>query len=126
MYSFSKRSLDNMQGVHKDLVKVMTKAIVNAPFDFAITEGLRTKERQVELIAQKKSTTLNSRHITGDAVDVAIFIDGEVTWDYEKYAILAKHIKAVARYNRIPIKWGGDWKTFKDAVHFELHRGYYK
>jgi peptidoglycan L-alanyl-D-glutamate endopeptidase CwlK len=115
-----------MQGVHKDLVKVMTKAIVDAPFDFAITEGLRTKERQAELIAQKKSTTLNSRHITGDAVDVAIFIDGEVTWDYEKYAILAKHIKAVARYNRIPIKWGGDWKTFKDAVHFELHRGYYK
>jgi hypothetical protein len=56
----------------------------------------------------------------------AIFIDGEVTWDYEKYTILAKHIKAVARYNRIPIKWGGDWKTFKDAVHFELHRGYYK
>ena len=126
MPEFHQRSLANLDTVHPDLKRVMLEAIENAPFDFGITEGLRTKERQQQLFNEGKSQTLNSRHLTGNAVDIVIFIDNKVTWDLKYYKVLSEHIKAVAKLNDVPIVWGGDWKSFVDAVHFELDRKVYK
>lgn len=126
MPKFHQRSLEKLKDVHPDLRRVMLEAIENAPFDFGITEGLRSKERQLELYNQGKSKTLNSRHLTGKAVDVVIFIGNEVTWDLKYYKVLSEHIKAVAKLNDVAIEWGGDWKSFVDAVHFELDRKAYK
>lgn len=126
MPKFHQRSLANLDTVHPDLKRVMLEAIENAPFDFGITEGLRTKERQQQLFNEGKSQTLNSRHLTGNAVDIVIFIDNKVTWDLKYYKVLSDHIKAVAKLNDVPIVWGGDWKSFVDAVHFELDRKVYK
>lgn len=126
MPKFHQRSLANLDTVHPDLKRVMLEAIENAPFDFGITEGLRTKERQQQLFNEGKSQTLNSRHLTGNAVDIVIFIDNKVTWDLKYYKVLSEHIKVVAKLNDVPIVWGGDWKSFVDAVHFELDRKVYK
>ena len=126
MPKFHQRSLANLDTVHPDLKRVMLEAIENAPFDFGITEGLRTKERQQQLFNEGKSQTLNSRHLTGNAVDIVIFIDNKVTWDLKYYKVLSEHIKAVAKLNDVPVVWGGDWKSFVDAVHFELDRRVYK
>ncbi len=126
MPKFHQRSLANLDTVHPDLKRVMLEAIENAPFDFGITEGLRTKERQQQLFNEGKSQTLNSRHLTGNAVDIVIFIDNKVTWDLKYYKVLSEHIKAVAKLNDVPVVWGGDWKSFVDAVHFELDRKVYK
>ena len=71
MYKFSQRSLDRLQGVHPDMVKLMTKSIEDSPYDFGITEGFRSSERQLTLVAEGKSQTKNSRHLTGHAVDIA-------------------------------------------------------
>lgn len=124
-HNFSAKSLERLSGVHKDLQRVMSEAITNSPYDFGITEGLRTKERQQELFNTGKSQTMNSRHITGHAVDIAVFIDGKLTWELDKYKTVADHIKAVAKLNDVPIVWGGDWITFKDGPHFELDRNKY-
>ena len=126
MPKFHQRSLANLDTVHPDLKRVMLEAIENAPFDFGITEGLRTKERQQQLFNEGKSQTLNSRHLTGNAVDIVIFMDNKVTWDLKYYKVLSEHIKAVAKLNDVPVVWGGDWKSFVDAVHFELDRKVYK
>lgn len=104
----------------------MLEAITNSPYDFGVTEGLRTKERQQQLFDQGKSKTLNSRHLSGKAVDVVIFLGSTITWDVKYYKILSEHIKAVAKLNDVPIVWGGDWESFVDAVHFELDRKVYK
>lgn len=125
MYSFSQRSKDRLKGVHPDLVKVMEEAIKESPLDFGITEGLRTLERQKELFSSGKSQTMNSRHLRGLAVDIAIFIEGKVNWDFPNYQLVADHIKEVAKELNVPIQWGGDWISFKDGPHFELHRSKY-
>ena len=125
MYSFSQRSKDRLKGVHPDLVKVMQEAIKESPLDFGITEGLRTLERQKELFEAGKSQTMNSRHLKGFAVDIAVFLDGKITWEFPKYQIVADHIKKVAKDLGIPIVWGGDWISFKDGPHFELNRSKY-
>ena len=70
MYFLGKRSTDNLKGVHPDLVKVVQRAISITKQDFAVIEGLRSKERQEQLVKEGKSQTTNSRHLTGHAVDI--------------------------------------------------------
>ena len=120
MFSFSKASLDKMNGVNSKLVILMKEAIKNSPYDFKITEGLRTVERQKELVKTGKSKTMNSYHLKGKAVDLAVLIDNKITWDFKYYKKVADHIKEVARKLGYVITWGGDWKTFKDGPHFQI------
>ena len=125
MYKFSQRSIDNLKGVHPDLVKVIHKALTITEVDFCVTEGLRTVERQKQLVAAGASQTMNSRHITGHAVDLAAFVGGGIRWDWPLYEKLAKAVKTAAAMEKVAIVWGGDWKTFKDGPHFELDRKAY-
>lgn len=126
MYVLGTVSKNNLKGVHPDLVKVVEKAITLTEIDFRVTEGLRSKTRQIELVNKGASKTLNSRHITGHAVDVVALIGGSVRWDWPLYDKIAKAFKQAAKELNIPIVWGGDWKTFKDGPHFELDRNVYK
>jgi peptidoglycan L-alanyl-D-glutamate endopeptidase CwlK len=124
-FALSQRSKDRLKGVHPDLVKVIEEAIKESPLDFSISEGLRTKERQKVLFDSGKSQTMNSRHITGHAIDFAVIKDGEVTWDFKYYQLVADHIKEVAKKLDVPVIWGGDWKSFRDGPHVELNRSKY-
>ena len=119
-FKFSQRSLDRLQGVHPDLVKVVIKALEISEIDFCITEGLRSIEKQKQLVAKGASTTMRSRHLTGHAIDLAAVIDKEIRWDWALYDKLAQSMKEAAHELQIPIEWGGDWKTFKDGPHFQL------
>lgn len=125
MYIFGERSNKNLTGVHPDLVKVMRESIKESPYDFAIIEGVRTSERQQELYKQGKSLTLLSRHLSGKAVDIMVYVDGKGTWDNKYYSVVASHIKQKAKELNIPIIWGGDWRSFVDSVHFELDKKVY-
>lgn len=124
-FSLSGRSLSRLEGVHPDLVKVVKRAIELTEVDFGVTEGLRTPERQKELLAAKATTTLKSRHITGHAVDLVAYVGGQVRWDWPLYPKLAAAMKKAASELKVQIVWGGDWKTFKDGPHFELDRKFY-
>ena len=121
-FRFSLRSLNNLKGVNPDLVKVVHKALELSEIDFVVTEGLRTIERQRELVAKGASQTMNSNHLTGNAVDVAAWVDGTVSWDHNYYVVISKAFKAASNELHTPITWGGDWKGFVDAVHFELKK----
>lgn len=124
-FRLSARSLSRLEGVHPDLVKVVKRAIEITPVDFMVTEGLRTRARQVQLVKAGASRTLNSRHITGHAVDVAAWVAGEVRWDWPLYPKIAAAFKQAAKELGIPIVWGGDWKSLRDGPHFELDRKVY-
>lgn len=125
-YILGARSLQRLTGVHPDLVRVMKRAISMSPIDFTVLEGLRTVERQKQLVAQGASKTMRSRHLTGHAVDVAPFLDSdgdgdkEVSWHWPHYAKLAPVIKQAAALEGVMIEWGGDWRSFKDGPHWQL------
>lgn len=125
-FKLSKRSLDNLEGVHPALVTVIKRAIQITPIDFAVIDGLRTIEEQKKLFEAGATKTMNSRHLTGHAVDIAPFVNGRLRWDWPLYHKLAKAVKEAAAEDKIKIVWGGDWKTFPDGPHFELDRRYYK
>ena len=125
MYKLGERSILRLKGVHPDLVKVVEHAINISTVDFTVLEGLRTSERQKLLRDSGASQTLNSRHITGHAVDLGAFVDGEVRWAWPLYNQIAKAMKQAAKELNVAIVWGGDWRTFKDGPHFELDRRKY-
>lgn len=119
-FKLGSKSLSKLEGVHPDLVKVVKRAIELTECDFTITEGLRTKERQAQLLKEKKTTTTNSRHLTGHAVDLAAWVNNTISWDWKYYHQIADAMKQAAKELNVSIQWGGDWKSFKDGPHFEL------
>ena len=114
------RSLSRLRNIHPDLIRVVKKAAAISDVDFTVLEGLRTKERQEQLKKQGATKTMNSRHLTGHAVDLAPMLDGVISWDWPLYHRLAKIVKTAAVIEGVPITWGGDWRTFKDGPHWEL------
>jgi peptidoglycan L-alanyl-D-glutamate endopeptidase CwlK len=128
----NQRSKNNLKGVNNVLIEIVEKSveIFNTKYNeesyFVVTEGVRTLERQKQLLAEKKSQTLDSYHITGHAIDVALFLNGKITWNLKDYKKLADIIKQAAKDLGYDIVWGGDWKKFKDGVHFQIDRSKYK
>lgn len=117
------RSLNNLKGVHPDLVRVIVRADEIGPLEFIVTEGIRTVERQKQLFRDKKSKTMKSRHLTGHAVDLAVVENGKVTWDWSKYEELNQQVHDAAKLEGVVIEWGGNWTSFRDGVHFQLPHG---
>ena len=122
-FTLSRRSLNNLKGVHPALVSVVHRAIQVTPVDFVVTEGLRSVTRQKELFAAGASWTMNSRHLTGHAVDLAAWV-GEVRWDWSLYDKLAFAMKLAAEEQGVDLVWGGDWQK-RDGPHYELSRRAY-
>jgi peptidoglycan LD-endopeptidase CwlK len=111
--------------LHPDLAAVVRKAATTAPWDIAVIETLRTRQRQQQLVDQGASQTLKSRHLASAdglarAVDVAPAPGGEISWAWPLYHDLATHMKDAAAALNQNIEWGGDWKTFKDGPHWQL------
>lgn len=120
MKEFDARSLKRLEGVHDDLVEIMKLALDMSPNTFIITEGLRSVDRQKQLVAAGASQTMRSRHLTGHAVDVAIKVDDEIRWDWPLYRALSVVVKDAAHQLELPIEWGGDWKSLVDGPHYQL------
>jgi len=116
-YKLSHRSLQRLSGVHPDLVAVVKRAIEITTQDFAVTEGVRHIERQRFLVDSGSSKTMNSRHLTGHAVDL---VPWPVSWDWENFYPIADAMKQAAEELDVAIEWGGDWASFPDGPHFQL------
>jgi len=125
MPSFSKQSLARLNSTDERLVRVFTEVVKH--FDCTILEGKRTVDRQKMLVQQGKSKTMNSKHLTGDAVDVAPY---PIDWnDRERFTYFAGYVMGIAAKMGIKLRWGGDWdrdtqvkdNSFDDLPHFEIY-----
>ena len=129
-FKLSKRSEDRLLGVHPALVKVVRRALELSTCDFSVIEGVRTVEQQKKYVAEGKSKTMNSRHLTGHAVDLYP-VGKPIPW--EQCKDIAKAMFAASSELNIKIRWGGDWdmdgdskdESFYDGPHFELLRSVY-
>lgn len=148
--TFSVRSRQRLEGVHPDLVRLAEAALDLSPIDFGIIEGRRTVARQRQLVAKGASRTMNSRHITGHAVDVGAYVGRQLRWDMGLYYQIAEAWRDASEALGIPVRWGGAWvrltpdvvpdvavmryvercreekrRPLVDAVHFELPAAQY-
>ena len=130
MPRFGKRSRERLKGVDAELLNVLNEVVKY--FDITVIEGLRSQERQNELVAQGKSKTKFGKHVQGRAVDIAPY---PIDWDArDDFHYLGGFVLGIAAKMGVDIRWGGDWNasskfqgkrttidnSFDDLVHFEL------
>ena len=119
-FSLSARSSERLGGVHEDLAKVVRLALILSTVDFTVLEGRRSAARQKQLYQSGATRTLNSRHLSGHAVDLGAWVAGGVRWDWPLYDKIALAMQSAAVKLGVPLEWGGDWKSFRDGPHFQL------
>lgn len=151
-YVLGKKSLAELVGVHPDQVKVVHRAIQITSQDFTVHDGLRTQAEQAEMLRSGASTTPNSRHITGHAVDLVPYLNAKLRWEWPLIYPIAEAMRTAGKELGIPQRWGATWdliltdttepveqlveeyvarrkalgkKAFIDGPHFELPRSAY-
>jgi peptidoglycan L-alanyl-D-glutamate endopeptidase CwlK len=127
--------MDRLKTCHPDLQKLLIEAIKH--YDITIIEGIRTKERQEELVRTGMSKTMNSMHLDqGDgyshAVDCALW---PIDWqDRDRFVFLQGFLKGLAIMMkekgeithdlRLGIDWDDDGNikehSFFDGPHIEI------
>ena len=108
-FKLSQRSLDRLDSVDPDLIKVVKYAIGVTKVDFGVIEGVRTLEKQKELVAAGASKTMNSKHLKGLAVDLMAYVGGRGCWELKVYDDIADAMKQGAIEYGVPIVWGASW-----------------
>lgn len=124
-FKLGSRSKKRLYGVHSDLVRVVERAIELTPYDFGITEGVRTLEVQKQYVAEGKSQTMNSKHLlqgdnTSHAIDFVVYVNGKVTWEKGCYRKVVQAFFTAAIELGVQIESGGLWNTFVDLPHIQL------
>jgi peptidoglycan L-alanyl-D-glutamate endopeptidase CwlK len=146
--NFSELSQSRLRTCDQNLVIVANKAIIDSPYDFMISFGHRSPAIQLDLykkgreyidgkwvvtepkkvVTHRDGLKVKSKHNYNPslAFDIAILVEGKVTWDVKYYKIVADHILKVSKQlfdegkiNRI-VKWGGDFRSFPDFPHYEI------
>ena len=151
-FTLSQRSLDRLEGVHDDMVRVVKKAIDLTKIDFGVICGLRTIEEQKALVDKGASQTMKSKHIDGLAVDLMAYVGGRASWELNLYADIADAMMEAAKLEDVSVRWGAAWhindiascgmtmeqamnsyidarraegrRPFIDGPHFELSKAY--
>jgi peptidoglycan LD-endopeptidase CwlK len=119
-FVLSARSRERLAGVHKDLAHIVHRALQLSAIDFTVLEGRRSIERQTLLYENGATRTLNSRHLSGHAVDLGAWVGGGIRWDWPLYETINQAMQLAAAEFCLPVEWGGDWQSFRDGPHFQL------
>ncbi len=131
-FIFSQRSENNLIGVNPLLVKIAYRALAISTVDFAVTEGVRTLKKQKENVKKGVSKTLNSRHLTGDAIDILpSAIKPGMEWQAHFFEPVLMAFKQAAEEEGVILRFGKNWKSdpslpietrFPDYPHIEIPR----
>ena len=123
-WRLSTRSELKLSEISQDLAKLARRALMYSECDFSVVEGMRTIERQRELLAEGKSWTLKSYHLVGRAVDIYPWVDGKTSHAAEHYTMVAMAMFKASQITGVPVEWGGFWTRTVDKPHWQLPPSY--
>lgn len=120
-FYFNEKSLSQLKDVNPKLIAALHKALQLTPVGFQIKEGLRSKMTQQELCENGEADSYDSKHCTGDAVDLVCIHDETESYNYDDYQIVANALELAIIDTEIKIKWAGEDSTnIKKMMHFEI------
>jgi hypothetical protein len=100
----------HQEAFSRDLVKLLQFAFERG-YEVRLGEVLRTQEQQAIYLKTNRSKTMNSMHLKKCAADLNFVQNGKIVYPEE----LGKYWESLNALN----SWGGHWKSFHDAGHFE-------
>ena len=117
-YKLSTKSQERLIGVEPELKEVVYEAIKVTKIDFGVIEGVRTEEKQKQLVESGASQTMKSKHLEGRAVDLMAYIGGRGSWELSVYDEIADAMKEAAIKVDVAVRWGAAW-TVTDIREWE-------
>ena len=108
-FYFGRRSEAALAGVDARLVRVVRRALATTAQDFCVLEGLRSLETQREYVRRGVSKTMDSRHLSGHAVDLVPIVGGLPRWEWPPIYCVAEAMREAAREAGLPLVWGACW-----------------
>lgn len=115
------RRLDDLSQAFRPIAIELLARLTEAGICVMVIDTLRTTEEQAENIRKGVSWTLNSKHLTGNAIDICpyqiwdLYGPDKLQWDSAD--LVWARIGEIGE--RLGLRWGGRWKQ-KDMGHFEL------
>ena len=109
MFALGNTSETNLVGVTPKLICCVRYAIKRTTVDFSVFEGLRSLDRQRRLVAAGASRTMDSYHLTGEAVDLVPYVDKRLQWQMPLCIEVARVMLWASRDLSVPLVWGGVW-----------------
>ena len=114
------RRLDDLSDRFRPLAFELLARCVEARIAILIVDTLRTPQEQAENLRKGVSWTMNSKHLTGDAIDLVPFdiyaINGadKLLWraEHPAWQVMGQIGEALG------LRWGGRWQV-RDLGHFE-------
>ena len=116
-FQLSQRSLDKLEGVHPDLVKVVKLAITYTDVDFGVIYGVRDLATQERLYKSGKSQTMKSKHLVQEdgyahAIDLMAYDGSNPSWDIVDYDNIADAMRKAGRELGVEHIWGAAWHKY--------------
>ena len=108
-FKLDPESLKKLSQINKRLQSVVLRAAELSEQEFVVLEGLRSPERQKQLLSQGNTQTLKSNHITGNAVDLVPKVNGKISWDWKYFYPIANAMDNAADELKIKLTWGSAW-----------------
>lgn len=108
-YVLGKRSRQELRGVDPGVVEVVERAIIITKQDFSVHDGLRTVEEQAEYVRTGVSKTMNSRHLTGYAVDLVPYVNGKLRWEWKPIFVVTDAVQQACQELGVRMRWGAVW-----------------
>lgn len=145
-FKFGPKSIENMTGVHPQLIHAAHFALQKSSVDFGFFEGVRTVEREEQLIAEGKSKLKNPQDCMhcvqkdglGHAMDLVPYLpvkneaksleagedvfEMQSSWDWPACFEIAKLVQQWAFINNVTIRWGGVWDIPLNKLSINLER----
>lgn len=115
------RRLDDLSPAFRPIAFELLARLTEAQIPVMVIDTLRTPEEQAENLRKGVSATLNSKHLTGNAIDVCPYDvyqsngPDKLQWDAANPIWL--RIGEIGE--RLGLRWGGRWKRPFDPGHFE-------
>jgi len=110
------RALNDLSDRFRPIAFELLARCVEQRIHVIVIDTLRTPEEQEENIRRGVSWTKNSKHLTGDAIDVApVEVLNLKNWGpnaqvWQKLGVIGE---------ALGLRWGGRWQN-KDMCHFEF------
>jgi len=108
----------------REKVEAVLAQLQTEGFDVRPVEGYRSPERQAALLASASGVTSvgawSSCHNYGLALDAAVFVNGEPSWNLNDPYVWASYQRFGELSEIVGLNWGGRWTEPRDYPHVEL------
>lgn len=115
MATYSEQLREQQNFFVEDVITILMFILSLEGYTVSFGEAHRPDEMQKIYLEKGLTKTLESYHQKRLAIDLNIFVNGKLTYDKKLLQVIGDKWESLNPLNR----WGGNFKSFVDAPHFE-------